>query len=119
MTIQECYRLLGGDYNEALRGIPSAALIDKFVRKFLDDKSYEQLIKAVAANDRETAFRAAHTLKGVCANMRFTALKNSASELTELLRLESDSVPAEAMPAMDRVTADYQTTVGAIRAYIE
>ena len=119
MTIQECYRLLGGDYNEALRGIPSAALIDKFVRKFLDDKSYEQLVKAVAANDRETAFRAAHTLKGVCANMRFTALKNSASELTELLRLESDSVPAEAMPAMDRVTADYQTTVGAIRAYIE
>ena len=118
MTIQECYLRLGGDYDEALRGIPSAALIDRFVRKFLDDKSYEQLAQAVGANDRAAAFRAAHTLKGVCANMRFTALKNSASVLTELLRSESDDIPAEAMPALDTVTADYQTTVGAIRAYI-
>ena len=118
MTIQECYRLLGGDYDEALRGIPSAALIDRFVRKFLDDKSYEQLCEAVGANDRAAAFRAAHTLKGVCANLRFTMLKNSASVLTELLRLDSDNIPADAMPALDKVTADYQATVGAIHAYI-
>ena len=118
MTIQECYRLLGGDYNEALRGIPSAALIDRFVRKFLDDKSYEQLIEAVDSSDRAAAFRAAHTLKGVCANLRFTMLKNSASVLTELLRLDSDNIPADVMPALDKVTADYQATVGAIRAYI-
>lgn len=119
MTIQECYLCLGGDYEEALRGIPSAAMIDRFVRKFLDDKSYEQLIEAVDSSDRAAAFRAAHTLKGVCANLRFTMLKNSASVLTELLRLDSDNIPADAMPALDKVTADYQATVGAIRAYIE
>ena len=118
MTIQECYRLLGGDYDEALRGIPSAALIDRFVRKFLDDKSYEQLCEAVGANDRAAAFRAAHTLKGVCANLRFTMLKDSTSALTELLRPDSDNIPADVMPALDKVTADYQATVGAIRAYI-
>ena len=119
MTIQECYLCLGGDYEEALRGIPSAAMIDRFVRKFLDDKSYEQLIEAVDSSDRAAAFRAAHTLKGVCANLRFTMLKNSVSVLTELLRLDSDNIPADAMPALDKVTADYQATVGAIRAYIE
>lgn len=119
MTIQECYRLLGGDYDEALRGIPSAALIDRFVRKFLDDKSYEQLCEAAAANERAAAFRAAHTLKGVCANLRFTMLKDSASALTELLRRDSDGIPAEVGSALDKVTADYQTTVSAIRAYIE
>ena len=119
MTIQECYLCLGGDYEEALRGIPSAAMIDRFVRKFLDDKSYEQLIEAVDSSNRAAAFRAAHTLKGVCANLRFTMLKNSVSVLTELLRLDSDNIPADAMPALDKVTADYQATVGAIRAYIE
>lgn len=119
MTIQECYLRLGGDYDEALRGIPSAALIDRFVRKFLDDKSYEQLCEAVAANDRESAFRAAHTLKGVCANLRFTMLKDSASALTELLRRDSDNIPAEVTPALDKVMADYAATVSAIRAYIE
>ena len=118
MTIQECYLCLGGDYEEALRGIPSAAMIDRFVRKFLDDKSHEQLCEAVGANDRAAAFRAAHTLKGVCANLRFTMLKDSASALTELLRPDSGNIPADAMPALDKVTADYQATVGAIRAYI-
>ena len=119
MTIQECYRLLGGDYDEALRGIPSAALIDRFVRKFLDDKSYEQLCEAVAANDRESAFRAAHTLKGVCANLRFAALRDSASELTELLRPENAAITDEALHRLEKVTADYAVTVGAIREYIE
>ena len=119
MTIQECYRTLGGSFEEVAGRIPSTDLIRRFLAKFPDDTSFSALSDAMRAGQPEEAFRAAHTLKGVCANMRFTALKNSASELTELLRLESDSVPAEAIPAMDRVTADYQTTVGAIRAYIE
>ena len=118
MTIQECYQQLGGDYAQVATRLPSVSLVTRFIGKFLDDGSYAELRRAMAEGRRADAFRAAHTLKGVCANLRFTMLKDSASALTGLLRPDSDNIPADAMPALDKVTADYQATVGAIRAYI-
>ena len=118
MTLQECYLELGGDYAAVQQRLPTQSLIKRFITKFLDDGSYAQLCGAMQAGQRQEAFRAAHTLKGVCANLRFTMLKDSASALTELLRPDSDNIPADAMLALDKVTADYQATVGAIHAYI-
>ena len=119
MSIEECYQQIGGDYNQVLARLMTPKLVIRFIGRFLEDNSFSMLEKALAEGNCKEAFRAAHTLKGVCANLRFTMLKNSASVLTELLRLDSDNIPADAMPALDKVTADYQATVGAIRAYIE
>ena len=41
---------------------------------------------ALAAGNTEEAFRAVHTLKGICANLGFERLYEEASEMTELLR---------------------------------
>ena len=68
---------------------------------------------------REAVFRAAHTLKGVCANLGFDQLENSASALTELLRPKDIGIPEEAVSMMKDVKPDYEMTVGAIRAYLE
>ena len=85
MTIEQCYQKMGGNYTEVCGRLPSQRLVEKFVRKFLDDRSYAELTAAMAAGDHDAAFRAAHTLKGVAANLSFTKLRASASELTEKL----------------------------------
>ena len=118
MTIEQCYEAMGGDYADVCARIPSAKLIEKFVGKFADDPSFGELEGALARGDREAAFRAAHTLKGVSANMGFARLRASAGELTEVLRPASDQVPAGAAPLMEAVRADYGATMAAIREYM-
>lgn len=114
MTIEQCYEEMGGSYAEVCGRLPSQRLVEKFALKFLDDQSYAQLCQAMAAGNCADAFRAAHTLKGVAANLSFTRLRASSSDLTELLRNASAIVP-EAASALDAVTRDYHLTVDAIR----
>lgn len=117
MSIEECYQEMGGNYADVCTRLPSPRLIHRFVLKFLEDKSFETLCSAMESGSREAAFRAAHTLKGVCANLSFTRLLESSSALTELLRPETDAIPEGASALMERVCGDYQLTVSAIRRY--
>ncbi|MGN0716098.1 MAG: Hpt domain-containing protein, partial [Anaerovoracaceae bacterium] len=66
----------------------------------------------------EEAFRAAHSLKGVCQNLGFGKLGTSAGELTELLRPETESIPEEAYPLLEKIKVDYEVLVGAIQEWI-
>ena len=85
MTIQECYMALGGNYQEVAKRLPSESLVKRFITKFPDDKSFAELSQAMAEGDRASAFRAAHTLKGVSANLSLDQLLRSVVVLTELL----------------------------------
>ena len=67
----------------------------------------------------EEAFRAAHTLKGVSANLGFSRLLASAGELTELLRAETETIPGRTADLLEEVKQDYELTVSVIRAYLE
>lgn len=89
MTIQECYMALGGNYQEVAKRLPSESLVRRFITKFPDDKSFAELSQAMAEGDRASAFRAAHTLKGVSANLSLDQLLRSVVVLTELLRQEA------------------------------
>ena len=117
MRIEECYQEMGGDYADVSTRLPSPKLIHRFVLKFPEDKSYEMLCDAMESGDREASFRVAHTLKGVCANLGFARLLESASALTEILRSEADDIPKSAFALMEKVRGDYQRTVDAIRRY--
>lgn len=119
MTVQECYQKLGGNFSQVEKRLPSISLIKRFITKFLDDGSFSELCQALQAGQREEAFRAAHTLKGVCANLSFDRLGASASQLTELLRSEGDGVPEGAALVFHAVKQDYALTVDAIRAYLD
>ena len=118
MTIEQCYEAMGGSYEEVSARLPSARLVEKFIRKFLVDDSYDVLCREMAAGNCQDAFRAAHTLKGVCANLGFGKLLESASRLTELLRHAQDTIPPEATGAMEQVRLDYRLTADTIRAYL-
>ena len=52
MTLRELYDNVGGSYEDALSRLMSDSLIDRFIRKYPQDKSYTQLIEAAAENDK-------------------------------------------------------------------
>ena len=86
MTIQECYEKMGEDYQEILSRFGSEAMVKRFAISFLNDPSFEQLKEGLEENDGEKAFRAAHTLKGICLNLSFDTLYKPCAEITEALR---------------------------------
>lgn len=114
MTISECYEILGGSYSEIFGRFKSEALIKRFLLMFPKDQSFNELTAALSANDVKTAFRAAHTLKGVCANLSLTQLHNSACEITEMLRSENLDEAKEFFPV---VKADYELTLNTITGF--
>ena len=81
MTIKECYEKVGSDYDGVLKRLGSEALVKRFAVKFLNDPSFQELTDGLAAQDGEKAFRAAHTLKGLCLNLGFTELYRSVQSL--------------------------------------
>lgn len=114
MTLEACYAALGGDHQDVMGRLRSEKLVNKFVLKFLEDGSYDLLETSMAGEDWSEAFRAAHTLKGVCQNLSFTRLYTSSAQLCEALR---DGYHPEAPGLLEQVRSDYTATVSAIRAY--
>lgn len=112
MTIQQCYAALEGDCEEVMGRLYSEALVRKFLGKFLADPSFQLLEDSIKAGNREDAFRAAHTLKGVSQNLSFTKLYHSSRDITEALRTENFDLALQLLP---RVEADYAQTIAAIR----
>lgn len=111
MDLRQCYDTFSGDYDGVMGRLLSEERVKKFLRMFVCDESFSTLCSALESGDYETAFRAAHTLKGTCANLGITALQNSASEITEALR---GGVNNGADALLQRVKDDYDLTIGCI-----
>lgn len=114
MTLRECYQALGGNYDDVVGRLRSERLVQKFVLKFPSDGSYALLVDSLVAGNMEEAFRAAHTIKGMCGNISFDALLDSSSKLTEVLRAGDLEGGRQMLAA---VTEDYRRTLDAIRQY--
>lgn len=111
MTIQEFYEKISGNYSEAVGRMMKDSIVQRFVIMFLSDKSFDELRDNLESGNTEAAFRAAHTLKGVCKNLAFTRLAVSCSELTELLRVGNLCAARSFFP---KVQSDYDSVVKAI-----
>ena len=74
MTLKECYEKMEANYDEVIGRLRSERLVQKFALKFLDDPSYQLLITSMEEKNYEEAFRAAHTIKGVCQNLGFSTM---------------------------------------------
>lgn len=111
LTLQEFYSVVGGDYQDAVSRMMMESMLRKFLMKFPTDPSFANLEEALSRNDREEAFRAAHTIKGLCLNLGFGKLYTSSNTLTEALRNE---MPANAAELFEAVKADYALTLDAV-----
>lgn len=116
MTVQEFYDEVGGDYNDIMSRLRTEDRIKKFAGMFTRDESYNMLTKSIQDGDTEEAFRAAHTMKGMCQNMAFTRLYQSSHEITEILR-RKDLEGARKM--LDVVTEDYNIVIASIGKLLE
>ncbi len=73
----------------------SRELYERFLIGFLSDPSYGEFETAIANKDWTQALAAAHTLKGVTANLSMTRLLEASSKTVALLReADCDSVLA-------------------------
>jgi len=96
----------GADVDGALaRCVNSTDLYTKLLGMFAADPGIEPLRAAVDAGDLKAGFEAAHTIKGVSANLGLTPLYDAVAEIVEPLRHEEE--------------ADYQTLCASVEAAVD
>ena len=82
---------LGANTQEGLkRCMNNESFYLRMVEMGLKDKGFDTLKTALDAGDLQTAFEAAHALKGVLSNLALTSLVTPVSEITELLRARTE-----------------------------
>ena len=111
MTLNECIAVLGGDFDELKGRMLSEERIKKFLRMFPADQSFCELCNSMESGNFEAAFRAAHTLKGLCANLGIGNLGIKASEITEALRGNVNNGADNILPDLIK---EYNAAVDAI-----
>lgn len=114
MTLQELYAKINGNYAEAQNRLMKESFIERFALMYLKDDSFVSLQNAISAGSIPDCFRAAHTLKGVAANLAFTELQQAASELTEQLR--PLTAPADAA-MVEVLKVAHEKVVAALNEY--
>lgn len=89
MTIREMYEATGADYDDVLaRLMGKEELVKRLVLKYDKDPNYDKLKNAISINSYQDAFEAAHTIKGLAANLGFVRLYTASAALTEKLRAQ-------------------------------
>lgn len=111
MNLKDCYTKFGGDFDEVLGRLRREQTVQKFVCKFLDDKSFHLFEASMRDKNYEEALRAVHTLKGVCQNLSFTRLFKSSSLVTKALKENDWNKAVDMMPQLSK---DYYETINAI-----
>jgi len=86
MDIRAFYEKIGGDYEDVLSRLGKEERVLKYINKFAESTDMQELCQAIEAEDWELAFRMAHTIKGVAANLGFTDLFSKSAVLCDSLR---------------------------------
>lgn len=78
---------MGMDVNNTVkRFMGNETLYLKFLNKFQTDQSVANIQQYIAEQNAEEAFKSAHTLKGVAANLGLDPIAQHASDIVELFR---------------------------------
>ena len=106
---REQWEAAGIDVESALgRFMGNEMLLERFMKKFLEDSNFENLRKALAAKDLDAAISASHTLKGLCGNLSMTVLFDLITKQVAVLRAgrleEAAAMMEEILPAYEMVT---------------
>lgn len=111
MKLKEVMETAGVDYETTLnRFSGNEGLLERFVRKFPGDPTFEALKAAVLEKQYNEVERSAHTLKGIAANLGFQHLSDLNAEVVALIRSNafSDSPVCEAFA---RVSEEYSKVI--------
>lgn len=96
----------GIDVNGALsRMMGNEKLFFRVMKKFLEDNTYKNLIAKLEEEDYEEAFKSAHALKGVAANLGLNPIMDADSVIVEKLRNHNIEGIKE---DVEKLTKEYQ-----------
>lgn len=115
MTVKECYEAMGGNYDDVMSRLRTDERVVRFLGKVAEDGSFKLLEDSLASRNMEEAFRAAHTIKGVCMNLSLTRLYGYAEAMTEALRGRAE-YGDDLVPLFEDLKLNYIKTVECIRA---
>ena len=105
----------GIDVASALeRMMGSEELLERLLRKFLENQQYPALCAALKGGNTEQAVIAAHTLKGVCGNLSMVSLDGLFARQVDALRAGDLSL---AQHLMEQITPAYVQVTAAIREH--
>lgn len=93
------------------RFMGNEALYLKFLNKFQTDQSVANIQKYIAEQNTEEAFKSAHTLKGVAANLGLDPIARCASDIVEIFRgkTQFSEVDTASLDALrEELNATYQ-----------
>ena len=91
MITIDALKQFGADTDDGLsRCMGNEAFYFRLIGKVVDDDNFAILEKAVSEKNLDTAFEAAHSLKGVLGNLALTPIYTPVYEITELLRERRD-----------------------------
>lgn len=108
--MRERLQTVGVNYDEVLkRFMGKEDFYLRMLKKFLADKNYEELRKAVDEKRWKDAFTYAHTVKGLCGNLGLDGILEYAVPLTDEVRSEPYD-ETKIADYMDRVTDLYEKT---------
>lgn len=103
----------GIDVEGALdRFMGNESMLERYLNRFLADKSYAELANAVQTGNRDLAKTSAHTLKSVCGSIGCVQMSRLVIDQEQLMR---DDRWDDACAMMDQVAAEYDRICAAIR----
>ena len=86
-ALQDLFSAYGGDYDKTMeRFMNNENLYYKILPMLFQDNNLQKLGTALETGDFDSAFIAAHTLKGVSANLGLTPLYDAVCRIVEPLR---------------------------------
>lgn len=112
MQIKEFYNEIGSDYQKVFARLCSNDIITKFVKVFPQDENYQKFLDEYQSGNLEEAFRAVHTLKGLCLNLGLDRLSKSSIDITEALRGGKNDVTPQ---MISKMSEDYNFIVENIK----
>ena len=101
INIGEGIRLCGGSRTFYLR----------MLAQFANDSSIKILADSLERNDAQSAFLAAHALKGLCAQLSLSALSDSISLFCEILRAQKKECVPGAAAQLPAIRSVYDRTL--------
>ncbi|MBO4414348.1 MAG: Hpt domain-containing protein [Lachnospiraceae bacterium] len=101
MITVEKLKELGCNTDEGLqRCLGDAGLYLEFIPDALKKERYTELEKLIRDRNLDEAFKAAHALKGILANLSLDPLLEPVMKMTELLRSRTDTDYSELLSEM-------------------
>ncbi len=76
-------------------------MLEKYLGRFVSEKSYSALKDAIAADDPEAAAAAVHTLKSVCGTIGCQAMQELVVEQEKAIRSGDWETAKELMPTIE------------------